>query len=185
MLRAALIVLMLTAAPRDNAYAQNVPLVIQHVAVVDVIAGRVQPDMTVEIRGRTISAMSADRTVRIPRRATVIDGRGKYLIPGLWDMHVHLSFPPGVEQIFPPLMVANGVLGARDMHSFLAPIISLKRAVASGTQIGPRLFVAGTAVDGPNSYLPGARVVHTPDEAAAAVRELKAAGVDFIKVYSS
>jgi imidazolonepropionase-like amidohydrolase len=82
-------------------------------------------------------------------------------------------------------MVANGVLGARDMHSFLEPITSLKRAVASGTQIGPRLFIAGTAVDGPNSYLPAARIVHTPEEARAAVRELKAEGVDFIKVYSS
>jgi imidazolonepropionase-like amidohydrolase len=100
-------------------------------------------------------------------------------------MHVHLSFPDGAAQIFLPLMVANGVLGARDMHSFLPPIISLKRAVAAGTQIGPRLFVAGTAVDGPNSYLPGARVLHTPDEARMAVRELKTAGVDFIKVYSS
>jgi len=185
MLRAVLIALTLSGGPWNRASAQTAPLFVTHVAVVDVIAGRVQPDMTVEIRGRTISAVSVGRSVRIPRRATVVDGRGKYLIPGLWDMHVHLSFPPGAAQIFLPLMVANGILGARDMHSFLAPIISLKRAVTSGAQIGPRLFVAGTAVDGPNSYLPGARVVHTPDEAAAAVRELKAAGVDFIKVYSS
>jgi imidazolonepropionase-like amidohydrolase len=138
--------------------------------------------MTVEIRGRIIAAMSSDRRVRVTRGATVINGRGKYLIPGLWDMHVHLSFPPGAAQIFLPVMVANGVLGARDMHSFLPPIISLKHAVA---QVGLRLFVAGTAVDGPNSYLPGARVVRTPEEARTAVRELKAAGVDFIKVYSS
>jgi imidazolonepropionase-like amidohydrolase len=150
-----------------------------------VAAGQLLPDMTVEIRGRTIAAMDSGRRVRVTRGARIVDGRGKYLIPGLWDMHVHLSFPPGAAQIFLPLMVANGVLGARDMHSFLAPVLSLKRAVASGTQIGPRLFVAGTAVDGPNSYLPGARVVHTADEARAAVRELKAAGVDFIKVYSS
>jgi imidazolonepropionase-like amidohydrolase len=129
--------------------------------------------------------MDGDHRVRVTRGASVVNGRGKYLIPGLWDMHVHLSFPPGAAQIFLPLMVANGVLGARDMHSFLSPIISLKHAVASGAQVGPRLFVAGSAVDGPNSYLPGARIVHTPDEARAAVRELKAAGVDFIKVYSS
>ena len=100
-------------------------------------------------------------------------------------MHVHLSFPQGAAQIFLPVMVANGVLGARDMHSFLPAIISLKHAVATGTQVGPRLFVAGTAVDGPNSYLPAARIVHTPEEAREAVRDLKAAGVDFIKVYSS
>jgi imidazolonepropionase-like amidohydrolase len=184
-LRVVLFALTLSAGPWTRGSAQAAPLFIAHVAVVDVIARRVQPDMTVEIQGRTITAVSEDRRVRIPRRATVIDGRGKYLIPGLWDMHVHLSFPPGAAQSFLPLMVANGILGARDMHSFLPPIISLKRAVASGAQIGPRLFVAGTAVDGPNSYLPGARVVHTPDEATAAVRELKAAGVDFIKVYSS
>ena len=64
-------------------------------------------------------------------------------------------------------------------------IISLKHDVATGAQIGPRLFVAGPAIDGPNSYLPAARVVRTPDEAREAVRQLKGAGVDFIKVYSS
>jgi imidazolonepropionase-like amidohydrolase len=185
MLRAASVVLTLAAVLPNRASAQNAPLFIQHVAVVDVVAGRVLPDMTVEIRGRTIAAVDSAPRIRVTRDARIVDGRGKYLIPGLWDMHVHLSFPVGAAQIFLPLMVANGVLGARDMHSFLLPILSLKRAVASGTQIGPRLFVAGTAVDGPNSYLPAARVVRTPEEARTAVRELKAAGVDFIKVYSS
>ena len=185
MLRAASVVLTLAAVLPNRASAQNAPLFIQHVAVVDVVAGRVLPDMTVEIRGRTIAAMDSAPRIRVTRGARIVDGRGRYLIPGLWDMHVHLSFPVGAAQIFLPLMVANGVLGARDMHSFLLPILSLKRAVASGAQIGPRLFVAGTAVDGPNSYLPAARIVRTPEEARTAVRELKAAGVDFIKVYSS
>jgi imidazolonepropionase-like amidohydrolase len=184
-LRAALLGLVLFAVSAKRASGQNAPLFIQHVAVVDVVDGRVLPDMTVEIRGRTISAMDSAPRIRVTRGARIVDGHGKYLIPGLWDMHVHLSFPVGAAQIFLPLMVANGVLGARDMHSFLPLILSLKRAVAAGTQIGPRLFVAGTAVDGPNSYLPAARIVRTPDEAKAAVRELKAAGVDFIKVYSS
>jgi imidazolonepropionase-like amidohydrolase len=141
--------------------------------------------MTVEIRGRTIAAVDGASRIRATRGARLVDGRGKYLIPGLWDMHVHLSFPEGAAQIFLPVMVANGVLGARDMHSVLAPILSLKRAFAAGAQIEPRLFVAGMAVDGPNSYLPAARIVNTSDEARIAVRELKAAGVDFIKVYSS
>jgi imidazolonepropionase-like amidohydrolase len=185
MLRVASVVLALAALLSKRASAQDATLFIQHVAVVDVVAGRVLPDMTVEIRGRTIAAMDSTPRIRLTRGAKMVDGRGKYLIPGLWDMHVHLSFPEGAAQIFLPLMVANGVLGARDMHSFLAPIISLKRAVATGAQIGPRLFVAGTAVDGLNSYLPGARIVHSPEEARTAVRELRAAGVDFIKVYSS
>jgi imidazolonepropionase-like amidohydrolase len=185
MSRAISVILILATGLARPILAQSTPLFIQHVAVVDVSAGQVLPDMTVEIRGRTIAAMDSASRIRIARDARIVDGRGKYLIPGLWDMHVHLSFPAGAAQIFLPLMVANGVLGARDMHSFLEPIVSLKRAVASGTQVGPRLFVAGTAVDGPNSYLPAARIVHTPEEARTAVRELKAAGVDFIKVYSS
>jgi imidazolonepropionase-like amidohydrolase len=185
MLRVASVVLALGAVLSNRAPAQSAPLFIQHVAVVDVNTGQLLADRTVEIRGRTITAVDSAPRVQVTRGATIVDGRGKYLMPGLWDMHVHLSFPEGAAQIFLPLMVANGVLGARDMHSFLAPIISLKRAVAAGTQIGPRLFVAGTAVDGPNSYLPAARIVHTPEEARTAVRELKAAGVDFIKVYSS
>jgi imidazolonepropionase-like amidohydrolase len=185
MLRAIAVVLTIAIGLARPVSAQNTPLFIQHVTVVDVVDGSILPDMTVEIHGRTIAAVDSAPRVRITRGATIVDGRGKYLIPGLWDMHVHLSFPEGAAQIFLPLMVANGVLGARDMHSFLAPILSIKRAVTSGAQIGPRLFVAGTAVDGPNSYLPAARIVRTPDEAKAAVRELKAAGVDFIKVYSS
>jgi imidazolonepropionase-like amidohydrolase len=165
--------------------SQTAPLYITHVSVIDVIAGAARPDMTVEISGRTIAALSPAREIRVPAGARVVDGRGKYLIPGLWDMHVHLSWPPGVARIFLPLLVANGVLGARDMHSILPVIDSIRRAVISGAMVGPRLVIAGPAIDGPNSYLPAARIVTTPAEARAAVRELKASGVDFIKVYSS
>jgi imidazolonepropionase-like amidohydrolase len=183
--RAALLALALVTGPLTGASAQNVPLFIEHVTVVDVIAGHVQQDMTVEIRGRRIAAINTGHRARTPRYATVIDAHGKYLIPGLWDMHVHVSWPAGAARVFLPLMVANGVLGARDMHSILSIIVALKHSVAAGTRIGPRLFVAGPAVDGPNSYLPTSRVVHTPDEAQDAVRQLKGGGVDFIKVYSS
>src|SRR5258707_4207236 len=119
MVRTALAFLALGAAPCRSAAAQDVPLVIEHVTVIDVIAGRAQPDMTVEIRGRTIAALSPGPRVRAPGHARVIDGRGKYLIPGLWDMHVHVSWPAGAAQVFLPVMVANGVLGARDMHGTL------------------------------------------------------------------
>jgi imidazolonepropionase-like amidohydrolase len=185
MLRTALVALTLSASPWNVVHAQNGPLVIEHVAVIDVIAGRVQPDMTVEIRGRAIATLSASGRVQVHGGATRIDGRGKYLIPGLWDMHVHLTWLPGAAQVALPIMVANGVLGARDMHGLLEPVVALKQALANGSQIGPRLFVAGPAVDGPNSYLPASRVVRTTDEAREAVRQLRAGGVDFIKVYSS
>jgi len=171
--------------PSSPSAPQSGRLYISHVSVIDVIAGRAIPDQTVEIRGRTITSVDAARRVRIPGDARVIDGRGKYLIPGLWDMHVHLGWPPGAAKGFLPMLVANGVLGARDMHSELPIIISIRKSIETGSQIGPRLFVAGPALDGPNSYLPVARIVSTPGEAREAVRQLKAAGVDFIKVYSS
>src|SRR5258708_4264967 len=172
--------LLLSAGPWNRASAQTAPLFVTHVAVVDVIAGRVQPDMTVEIRGRTISAVSAGRPLRIPRRATVVDGRGEYLIPGLWDMHVHLSFPPGAAEIFLPLMVANGVLGARDMHSFLSTIVSLKHAVATGAQIGPRLFIAGAAAGGPQTYFSRAAGAFLPHVGTPAGEGGHAAGHEFL-----
>src|SRR6476661_7466748 len=185
MLRGARVVLALTAALSSPVSPQSAPLFVQHVAVVDVVRGELLPDMTVEIRGRTVAAMSSGDSLRPPRGARPVDGRGKYLIPGLWDMHVHLSWPPGAAQISLPVLVANGVLGVRDMHSILSVIDPIRREVVSGKQIGPRLFIAGPALDGPNSYLPVARIVDTPEEARRAVRELKAGGVDFIKVYSS
>src|SRR5439155_9915705 len=104
MVRAALTLLTLGSGPCKRAGAQDVPLVVEHVTVIDVIAGRAQPDMTVEIRGRTIAALSPGPRVRAPGHARVIDGRGKYLIPGLWDMHVHVSWPAGAAQVFPPGM---------------------------------------------------------------------------------
>ena len=93
-LRIALALALISLATREIS-AQTVPLFIRHVAVVDVVSGEVRLDMTVEIRGRTIAAMDSGDRLRAPRGATLVDGRGKYLIPGLWDMHVHLSFPAG------------------------------------------------------------------------------------------
>jgi imidazolonepropionase-like amidohydrolase len=183
---AGLSVLAFAARPSLDAHSQDAPLVIEHVTVIDVVASRALPEMVVEIRGRKIAAVTPTSRARIPTGATIVDGRGKFLIPGLWDMHIHTSWPPGVDKIFLPMMLANGVLGAREMHAASATdIVAMKHDLAAGARVGPRLFVAGPAVDGPNSYLPGSRVVKSADEARAAVRDLKRDGVDFIKVYSS
>jgi imidazolonepropionase-like amidohydrolase len=159
-------------------------VVVEHVGVVDVVAGKVLEDANVYIEGARIRSVTTDR-VPSTSGARVIDGRGKYLMPALWDMHVHVTYPPGAAPIFLSLMVANGVLGAREMHGFLPVVLALRDSVRRGTLVGPRLFVAGTAIDGPSSFLPAARIVKNPAEARAAVRDLKNNGVDFIKVYSS
>ena len=86
-------------------------LAITHVAIVDPGSGSLRPDMTVVINGRTITSLGKTDKVRIPRDAFRFDASGKFLIPGLWDMHVHVLAP---ERDF-PMFVANGVLGVRNM----------------------------------------------------------------------
>ncbi|HXI99510.1 MAG TPA: hypothetical protein VNG73_11255, partial [Gemmatimonadaceae bacterium] len=83
MSRAISVILILATGLARPISAQSTPLFIRHVGVVDVSAGQVLPDMTVEIRGRTIAAMDSAPPIRATRGARIVDGRGKYLIPGL------------------------------------------------------------------------------------------------------
>ncbi len=107
------------------------PLAITHFTLIDTETGRARPDIPVIIAGDRITGVTDARRARIPAGAQVIDGRGKFLIPGLWDMHVHLVFGdwfPNAQAISLPLFVANGVTGVRDMGSELAIV----RAMAQG-----------------------------------------------------
>ncbi|MFJ8960396.1 amidohydrolase family protein [Lentzea sp. NPDC102401] len=116
----------------------------------------------------------------LPRGSTVLDLAGKFVIPGLWDMHVHGAY---MDRITLPLCLANGVTGIREMWGF-PPIYELRERIERGEVLGPRLIVGSTIIDGPNSTLPGALIVSTPDEGRQAVRDAKAQGADFVKVYS-
>lgn len=115
----------------------------------------------------------------------MVDLRGKYVIPGLWDMHTHYGFS---EDIFIPLYIANGVTGIREMWGY--PEIHATHAkIESGQLLGPRMIIASSIIDGPYSVWesevpPSATVVSTDAEARAAVHQAKAEGADFLKVYS-
>ena len=117
----------------------------------------------------------------MPEGARVVDGNGKYLIPGLWDMHAHTAGPS-----FLPLYLANGVTGVRDMHA-LDPdaIFGLREQVQEGKQPGPRMVAAGPLVDGPKPLVPGSLVAANAEEGREAVRKLKKTGADFVKVYTN
>ena len=158
-------------------------VVLAAVNVVDVTTGLVRQAMDVSITGRLISAIVPATSK--PRATTVIEARGLYLIPGLWDMHVHVATIPGTSAVFLPAMIGYGVLGARDTHSNLDSVVAAKRAIAAGSRVGPRLFVSGELVDGVNSVNPTARRVATDAEARAQVRALHEGGADFVKVYSA
>ncbi|HEY6121217.1 MAG TPA: amidohydrolase family protein [Pyrinomonadaceae bacterium] len=156
-------------------------LVFTHVTLIDATGAKPKPDMTVVIRDGRIAALGRPGKIRLAKRAQVVDANGKFLIPGLWDMHVH----EWNKEAFFPLFIANGVTGVRDMFSPLAPIKQWRAEVAAGTTIGPQIVAAGIILDGPNpGCAPCSIAVSNAAEGRKAVLTVKEMGSDFIKVYS-
>ncbi|HYY56555.1 MAG TPA: amidohydrolase family protein [Pyrinomonadaceae bacterium] len=161
--------------------SQSRPLAFTHVTVIDVTGEKPKPDMTVLIRGNRIEAMGPTATTRLPKGARVVDATGRFMLPGLWDMHMHLSL---VTELAIPLLIANGVTGVRDMGGDLDRIAQWRREIASAKMLGPRIVMAGPIVDGPRTEEGQFRLtVTSPADGRQAVVSLKRRGVDFIKVY--
>ena len=158
-----------------------VPLVVRHVSVIDGSGTPPSPDMIVVVTGRRITALGREGTVHPPRRATTVDGRGKFLIPGLRDMHVHLSI---TTESSLGAFIANGVTGVRDMGGDLDQIDGWRREIAIGARIGPRIVRCGPLVDGPKKTAMYRLTVTNAAEAQRAVDSLRQRGVDFIKVHN-
>ncbi len=154
---------------------------ITHATVIDPAAGSTRPDMTVIVRGNRIEAVGASASTRVPAGARTIDGAGKYVIPGLWDMHVHMDVPGGRALL--ALYVANGVTGVRDMDGDIARLRGFQRDIAAGSLAGPRMVVSGPYLAGQRVPIPHI-LVRTPEDAVAGVDSLARLGVDFIKVHN-
>lgn len=161
------------------------PLVLSHVTVIDATGAPARPDMMVVVSGERIVALGKTGKVRIPRDAQIIDATGKFLIPGLWDMHVHLSY---YGEAALPLLIANGVMGVRDMGGDLTQIDTWRKEISEGTRVGPHIIRCGPFVDGPkkmDAFRTAITVVVTnAAEERSVVRSLKQRGVDFIKTHS-
>ncbi len=171
--------------PKPAAAPPEPSLAITHVTIVDVAAGRLVPGQDVLVRGGRIVAVGDTTQVAVPPGATVVDGRGRYLIPGLWDMHVHALFDAEVARTFLPRFVAAGVTGVRDMGGTVEVMRAARFALLAGTLVGPRLVAAGRILDGPQPVDPSVSIaVGSPEEARAAVDSLANHGADFIKVYT-
>ena len=182
-----LLALMTLLLPLSAQPAADSPeLVIDHVTIIDGSGAPPQSDMTLRLKGGRILSLASSSEEQPSGNVRVIDGRNKFLIPGLWDMHVHLLRNGRPEAYF-PLLLANGVTGVRDMGGDLSfvEINRLRGEIAAGTRIGPRIFAPGPLIDGPFPTLPGiTRVVRNAGEARTAAIELKQQGADFIKVYN-
>lgn len=157
---------------------QTRALAITRVNVIDVVDGRIVPNSTVTIRGNTIASVQNSAP---SAGAQIVDGQGKFLIPGLWDMHAHMEMT-GESSL--QLYVANGVTGIRDMGSALDFILNLREATSSRRTLGPEIVAAGPILDDAPGDWPFRMRVRTPDDGRAAVQLLKRRGVDFIKVHN-
>ncbi len=163
----------------------SAPVAFTHVTVVDVDAGRLVPEQTVLVQGNRIHAVGPVGSVPVPREAQVVAATGKYLMPGLWDMHAHIETAPDIAY---PMLIANGVTGIRDPGTGV-PLDTLRqwrREVASGARIGPRDVVSGPMLNWAEEYCCGGMrsvVVPTPDDAPRIIDSLQRAGADFIKLH--
>lgn len=155
------------------------PLVIDDVTVVDVVHGRLSAPSTVRIAAGRIESVAATNAAEDPAGSVRVGAHGKFLVPGLVDAHVHLfnnfSRRPPNDWTF-ALFVANGVTGVREMAmrpEQAAQVAAWRAAVDAGSLVAPRVIAAGVPVFGASA-----------DEARPRVREAKAAGADFVKVFS-
>jgi len=178
--------LLVSAASYARSGAQTTT--IDNVTIIDVTNGRLRSHKTIVIDGNRITRI--DDANDATRAAATLDGTGMFVIPGLWDMHVHAYFTNdtakfhSTSEVMLPLFIANGVTGVRDLGSNLEATLAARDSVALHQLIGPRMLVSGPMLDGPTSRYAAAIKVATADEARTAVRMLKERGVDMIKTQS-
>jgi len=154
------------------------PLAIERVSVLPMDREVVLADQTVLVRDGRIAALGPASEIAVPADAQKIDGRGRFLMPGLADMHVHVWDPNDLY-----LFVANGVTTVRNL--FGAPMhLDWRKRIETGELVGPRLYTAGPIIDGKPAVWPGSVQLDDPEQAADTVKAQKEAGYDFLKPYS-
>src|ERR1041385_3396139 len=171
-----LLIISVLLPARANPNRPQAPIVFTHATVIDVTGSTPRRDTTVVITGDRISAIGDN--VSVPADAQVVDATGKFLIPGLWDMHVHWY----ARDTF-TLFIANGVTGVRQMFGN-SDLLRWRDQIAKGSLLGPRMVVASPIIDGPEPVWPNSIAVRNEEEGRKAVRRVKQWGADFVKVYA-
>jgi hypothetical protein len=151
---------------------------ITHATVVPMVGDGVLADHTVVVRGDRIVALAPSGELEVPAEATVIDGTGKWLMPGLADMHVHIWNQDDLT-----LFLAAGVTTVRNMFGERRHLV-WRSHIARGEWIGPTIVTAGPIIDGEPPAWPGSTVLDDPADADRVVAEQQAAGYDFLKPYA-
>jgi hypothetical protein len=166
-------------AARRLARRPTGPLVFRNISIYDADARTILRNQSVVVSGNRISAVGDDISVPVPAGAEVVDGYGRTLLPGLWDMHTHNNLLDG------PMHLAAGITSVRDLGNDTTIVVDLHRKWESGETLGPRLITSGF-IDGPGPFAgPTGLKASTEAEARAAVDTYARLGMEQIKVYSS
>jgi len=161
--------------------AQTNRYVLHDVNVIDVVKGKVLPHQVVTIEGDRIKGIVSLNKYRKADKDSIISLTGKYLIPGLWDMHTHVWS----SDFFFPLFLANGITGFRDMFGGVQSLHGWRKAISEGDKTIPDFYYSGPIVDGPKPVWPGSVAISNPEQAKKAVDSIKnKLKTDFVKVYS-
>lgn len=164
------------------------PLAIVHVTLIDGSGRAPQPNQTVLIESGRITSVGESSALNVPKGARTVDGTGKFLLPGFWDMHVHIAGlnadPAWSKQVLLPLLLANGITGVRDMGGDVHALLSWQRDIEAGTLIAPHVVFAGPFLVSRGRKTAEQYPVHNADEARAAVEDLQRRGANFIKIIS-
>ena len=179
---ARLVLLLALAGSRLEAQS----LTITNATLIDVSTGALRRGTTIVVDGNRIASVEPSAKTARPH-GTVVDAKGLYVIPGLWDMHTHAYFgwPRDFGDSYVlPLFIANGITGIRDMGSDLDAVLHARTDVAEHRIVGPRMVVSGPMLDGPKVSFAASMAIATPDDGRKAVDTLATRGVDFIKIQS-
>lgn len=163
--------------------------VLHGVHIVDVAEDKITENQSIGIRADTIRAIWPANEARDYRADTSIDATAKYVIPGLWDMHVHFRGGEELEEEnkdLLPLYIAHGITSVRDAGGDMtAAIMEWRRQIAGHELLGPKIFTSGPKLDGPDPSWAGSIELSSVSEVPAALDSLEAIGVDYVKIYDS
>ena len=171
--------------PGVKSKTANQTLIFTNVNVVSMRDGSIAPGMTVVIKQGRITGVAKLSSVAQDRNSQIVNANGKYMVPGLWDMHVHSAFvsPTWDEKVIYPLYIANGVTGVRDMGGDPDVLEHRRIRIDKGELLGPHIIMAGPFLAAGKSDRQTI-AVNTPEEARQAVDAVKKRGLDFVKILS-
>ncbi|WP_299110667.1 amidohydrolase family protein [uncultured Winogradskyella sp.] len=167
-------------------------VVISNVNIIDVVTGDIEYSKDVFIKENRIIKIEPNSENKTHKETKIVEGSGKYLIPGLWDMHTHPDDPevwrmnPKTEEkdLLLPLFVVNGVTGIRDMAGDLNLVKRWRRLSDNDSLLAPKIVAGGPLLDGPNPMWDGSVGIASKEQVKHVVDSLIVEGVDFLKVYS-